>query len=182
MSNTIVPKFTDVVQQVFDGNLNGLVVNGDVTARSKTDLSLESRFTVKRDDVGIEVHIKIENKKCDYQNFEVTYGSAVIVGARIKQALDLFCAFHPSSSVCSDTTKVTVAEETINYNLLLPNGGVVDEIILDTKNLTSVAAFCQISFGVFGCRNKTKNIESKVDGCRDELLDQFGCSCVYARF
>ena len=162
VSNTVVPKFTDVVQQVFDGNLDGLVVNGDVTARSKTDLSLESRFTVKRDDVGVEVHFKIENKKCDYQNFEITYGGSVIVGARIKQALDVFCLLDPSNSVCSDTTKVTVAEETINYNLLLPNGDVVDEIVLDTKNLTSVAAPIKSALEFLGADIKLKILNPKL--------------------
>ena len=107
--DNLVPKFTDVVQQVFDGTLDGLIINGDVKATSKTDLSFEARFIVKRDNsLGIEVAFKIEDGKCDYQNVKVTYGASILMGGDLKKSLDLICKFS-SASICDDTSKIVVS-------------------------------------------------------------------------
>jgi hypothetical protein len=151
--NDLVPKFTDVVERVFDGTLNGLVVSGDVKATSETDLSFEARFTVKRNDLGVEVLFKIEDRKCDYQNIEVTYGTSILMGGRLKRALDLVCKYSPSTSICSDTSRIAVAKEVTRYNLLSTSTGtVLNEITLSTETLANISQPIKTALSYVGAK------------------------------
>lgn len=175
----LAPKFTDVVQQVFDGTLDGLIINGDVKATSKTDLSFEAKFIVKRDNsLGIEVAFKIEDGKCDYQNVKVTYGASILMGGDLKKSLDTICKFS-SASICDDTSKIVVSEDTMVYNLLsTSNGAVLSEITLNTETLVNISQPVKSALNYLGAKAEIKILNPNLMVAGMNFSVEFGASAL----
>ena len=45
---TLIPGYTDVIEDMFEGDLNDLSINGDVKLESKTDLKLTVKIEARK--------------------------------------------------------------------------------------------------------------------------------------
>ena len=138
---TLIPGYTDVIEDMFEGDLNDLSINGDVKLESKTDLKLTVKVEArKKDGFGLDATFSLDDDKCDYQNLKTTFSVDIVWPPSVIKTIDTACKWGLSTPLCNAGGKTQVISETRTLSLLGNNGETLNSLTLSTEDTTNVAA------------------------------------------
>ena len=136
-----IPGYTDVIEDMFQGDLSDLSVNGDVKLESKTDLKLTMKVEArKKDGFGLDATFSLNDDKCDYQNIKTTFSVDIVWPPSVKKTIDTACNWGLRTPLCNAGGRTQVISEARTLSLLGSNRETLKSLTLSTKDTANVAS------------------------------------------